>query len=178
MKKNKREKIYYVYQHIRDDTNEVFYIGIGTKNQNKKYRCKIYYRGYLKAPSRRSQFWLNVYKKCKTITVNILFESNDLEFIKQKEIDLIAKYGRKCEKEGSLVNLTKGGDGSFGIKWSEEAKKRRSELYLGDHNPFKGKNHSEETKKLFSKQRKGKKMGKENSFYGHTHSDKTKSKIS
>lgn len=34
-------KKYYVYQHIREDKNEIFYIGIGTKSKQDP-RCKLY----------------------------------------------------------------------------------------------------------------------------------------
>ena len=76
-------KVYYVYEHIRLDTNEVFYVGIGTKNSKPKYKCKIYQRAYFKSPSKRSDFWYNVYTKCnKNIQIKIVFETNNLEEVK------------------------------------------------------------------------------------------------
>lgn len=43
------------------------------------------------------------------------------------EIDLIAKYGRKCDKTGQLCNLTLGGESNLGYKHTEEAIKKISE---------------------------------------------------
>ena len=38
---------YYVYEHIRHDTNEVFYVGIGTKQYNYgKGKTNVYSRAY------------------------------------------------------------------------------------------------------------------------------------
>ena len=47
-------KIYYLYFHIRNDNNEIFYVGIGTK-QNKVRYYDIYSRAYNK--SKRTIFW-------------------------------------------------------------------------------------------------------------------------
>ena len=43
------------------------------------------------------------------------------------EIELIAKYGRKCDKSGCLANLTLGGESNLGYKHTEEAIKKISE---------------------------------------------------
>lgn len=53
-------------------------------------------------------------------------------------------------------------DPKFGVQiFSEERKKQLSEKYSGERNPMYGKNHSEETLKLFSEQRKGVKQSKD-----------------
>lgn len=53
-------------------------------------------------------------------------------------------------------------DPKFGVQfYSEERKKQISEKYSGKGNPMFGKNHSEETLKLFSEQRKGVKQSAE-----------------
>jgi hypothetical protein len=66
-------------------------------------------------------------------------ESDDYEFIKQKEIEFIALYGRKNLGKGSLVNLTDGGEGTIGYVVSIGARKKISEnsWYRGKF----GKNH-------------------------------------
>ena len=112
---------YYVYQHIRLDTNEVFYIGIGTKRFPKKPKkgrknldvsiANIYLRAYDKI--NRNDLWKKIEKKGGR-KVEILFESNDYEFVKQKEIELIALYGRITLNNGKLANFTEGGDGKLG----------------------------------------------------------------
>ena len=45
-------KIYYLYEHIRLDKNEIFYIGIGTKNQDTKYYYNVYKRAHTKSKSK------------------------------------------------------------------------------------------------------------------------------
>jgi len=42
---------------------------------------------------------------------------------------------------------------------------------------FKGKRHSDETKRLFSNMRKGKNLGKDNPFYGKHHTEESKEKL-
>jgi hypothetical protein len=40
---------YFIYRHIRLDTNEVFYIGVGTKYYDKRaINCNVYRRAFLK----------------------------------------------------------------------------------------------------------------------------------
>lgn len=100
---------YYVYQHVRLDTNTIFYIGIGKKHppRTRGHRTE-FSRAYERA--KRSDFWKNVASKTK-IRVDILFQSDDLDFIKQKEIALIKLYGRKCcDENGILVNFQEGGE--------------------------------------------------------------------
>ena len=54
--KNKNMKKYYVYQHIREDKNEIFYIGIGTKSKQ-DLKCGTYSRAYSKHID--NNIWLN-----------------------------------------------------------------------------------------------------------------------
>lgn len=103
-----------VYRHIRLDKKEPFYIGIGV---NKR-------RAYEK--TRRSVFWKNIVEK-SDYEVEILFENVSVEFAKQKEIEFIKLYGRRNLNTGTLVNLTNGGDGVLGIKFSKESRKKISE---------------------------------------------------
>lgn len=102
---------HYLYRHIRLDKNEPFYIGIGTK-QGKKVKHRHIYTEYPRAYSKylRSDFWRKVVAKTE-YEVEILLESDDYEFIKQKEVEFIALYGRRDLEKGTLVNLTDGGDG-------------------------------------------------------------------
>lgn len=107
---------YYLYRHIRLDKNEVFYIGIGTKN-DRDLKYGYYTRAYFKKG--KSKYWGNVTAKTD-YRVEILLESNSHDFIKKKEKEFIKLYGRKDFALGTLVNLTDGGDGSV---FSEERKK-------------------------------------------------------
>lgn len=117
---------HYLYQHIRLDTNEVFYIGIGTKNKNdlkSSFNSIIYRRAYSK--SGRNNIWKHITNKTN-YKVYIVLESNDYEYIKQKEIEYISIY-RKKSNGGTLSNLTNGGDGSVGYKMTDFQKKKLSD---------------------------------------------------
>lgn len=96
---------YYLYRHIRLDRNEVFYVGIGTKAEQ--------YRPYRRAYSKkgRNDIWSRIIAKTN-YEVEILLESDSLEFIKLKEKEFINLYGfRYAEnKKGTLCNLTFGGE--------------------------------------------------------------------
>lgn len=116
-------KKYYVYQHIREDKNEIFYIGIGTKSKQ-DFKCNTYSRAYSKHID--NNIWLKIVAKTNW-KFEILFESDDRKEVEQMEIDLIKKYGRKCDKTGHLCNLTLGGESNLGYTHTEEAIKKISE---------------------------------------------------
>lgn len=116
-------KKYYVYQHIREDKNETFYIGIGTRSKQ-DLKCNTYSRACSKHID--NNIWLKIIAKTNW-RFEILFESNDRKEVEQMEIDLIVKYGRKCDKTGSLSNLTLGGESNLGYKHTEEAIQKISE---------------------------------------------------
>lgn len=117
---------HYLYSHTRLDTDKIFYIGIGTKNKNDLksiYNSIIYRRAYAK--SGRNNIWKCIVNKTN-YKISILLESNDYEYIKQKEIELISLYKRR-NSGGILCNLTDGGDGSLGYKMTEDQKKKLSD---------------------------------------------------
>ena len=88
-----------VYLHRRTDNNEIFYVGIGN-DIKRAYDVK----------NRCNKHWKGIVKKYGHI-VEII--ENDLSWedacIKEKE--LIKKYGRIDLNEGTLVNMTDGGEG-------------------------------------------------------------------
>lgn len=142
--------IYYVYQHIRVDTNEVFYIGIGTKGSKRKYSNK-----YKRALSKRgrNRFWGFIVEKTK-YKVEIIEESEDRNYISRRETELIKKYGRRDLGLGPLVNFNDGGAGAVGRPLSDEHKRKMSQALTG-------RKHTEESKKKMSKATKGVKKSKE-----------------
>lgn len=104
---------YYIYRHIRLDKNEPFYIGMGTKpytTPNSGW-SSVYKRA--KEFKGRGSIWNNIVSKTD-YRIDIVLESDNFEFIKNKEIELIALYGRRDLKKGILSNLTDGGGGSLG----------------------------------------------------------------
>jgi len=112
--------MYYLYRHIRLDKNEVFYIGIGTiptgsslKNLGSTHRA-LYYRAYEKKKSRNSH-WKNIISK-SDYKVDILFETDNINIIIEKEIEFISLY------KDTLCNQTSGGLGITSYKHTEETK--------------------------------------------------------
>lgn len=117
---------HYLYQHIREDTNEIFYIGVGSKSEKSSKTHKgEYARAYARAKGDRNQFWYNVVAKTK-YKVEILMESDEYEVVKKMEVVLVDLYGRRNLGKGALVNLTDGGDGTLGYKPSAETKLKQS----------------------------------------------------
>jgi hypothetical protein len=130
----------YVYKHIRLDTNEVFYIGIGIRENYRR----------AKTTARRNSFWLNVVNKAEW-KFEIVVDNISFDEAKIREIELIKFYGRKDKGEGSLVNLTDGGDATSGYIVTDAVKKRLSEIN-------KGKTLSDEHKKKISASNMGQKF--------------------
>lgn len=117
-----KDRNHYLYQHIRLDKNEVFYIGIGTKSIRKvgfKTTKKEYQRAY--NTLNRVGVWKNIVSKTD-YRIEILEESNDYNYICQREIELVKQYGRIDQGSGCLANLTDGGEGTPGLIKSEKFK--------------------------------------------------------
>jgi hypothetical protein len=106
--------IYYVYQHRKKDTNEVFYVGKGKKNR------------YL-TESNRNKYWHNVVNK-HDFVYEILFTNLDEELALLIETELIDQYKKIGIK---LCNLTNGGEGASGLKHSQETRQKISNSNLG-----------------------------------------------
>jgi hypothetical protein len=102
---------FYVYEHIRNDTGEVFYVG---KGKDKRYCSK----------RDRNKYWHNVVNKSNGFTPRIIFTDSSEELIFLVEIEKIAQLRKLGNK---LVNLTDGGEGSSGLRYSEASKKLMSE---------------------------------------------------
>jgi hypothetical protein len=161
---------YYLYRHIRLDKNEPFYIGIGTKQPRVHPNIKSEYRRAYEKNRKTSTIWNYIVNKTN-YNVEILFESDDYEFIKQKEIEFIALYGRININTGTLSNLTNGGDGTIGYIPSKEQIEKHKKFMTGRvqsesekqkrTESRKGYLHSEETKAKISNSHKGKITSKE-----------------
>lgn len=168
---------YYLYRHIRLDTVEPFYVGIGTKIYTREKT--IYKRAF--ETHKRSKWWNKVIAKTD-YEVEILLESDDYEFIKQKEIEFIALYKRKDCCDGLLVNMTDGGEGVKNMIISQVTRDKISKSN-------KGKKKSEETKKKLSNAQKQLRLegkgnppppamkGENNPMFGKTHTKESVEKI-
>lgn len=161
---------HYLYRHIRLDKNEPFYIGIGTKQLRAHNSIKSEYRRAYETNRKESYIWNNIVSKT-SYEIEILFESDDYEFIKEKEIEFICLYGRINNNTGTLSNMTNGGDGFIGYVHSKEkiekhkifmtGRKQSQEEKQKRNESRKGYLHSEETKLKISNSHKGKKTSKE-----------------
>lgn len=111
----------YVYRHIRLDTNQVFYIGIGSSPYYKRAVSK----------RDRNKYWKRIVNKTD-YKVEILFDEISIEEARKKEIEFIALYGRHNLGLGTLCNLTDGGEGNFGLIISEETRHKMSKSQIGN----------------------------------------------
>ncbi len=145
------DNIFYVYIYKHPITLEPFYVGKGYGNRatrhlqmNKNKGNKYFYNTINK-----------IINECKCIPIIEYYKNNISEIDALKiEIELIEKYGRKLfDINGKLCNLTTGGDGISGYKWTEEQKLKIKNKKRGPM-PLK-------TKEALYKANKGRKMSKE-----------------
>lgn len=132
---------FYVYELYNPLNGELFYVGKGTK-RNVKNKDNQYYR--LKEHIRDTRYYkkgkLTKTRKYTTIAkildagkepiIKVVFESTSENDVRDKEIELIALYGRLDNGTGPLVNHTDGGEGMIGYKHTDAHKDK-----LRTHNP-------------------------------------------
>ena len=162
-------KNYYVYYLINPIDNKIFYVGKGYGNRmydHEKFVLKN------KHPNNNPHLFYKIRKilnGCGRIGYKKVIENVNENDALLKEIEEIKHIGRV-----NLCNLTDGGEGMSGYKFSEKTKKRMSLLHSGINNPFYGKNHTQQTLQKISNSSKG------NIPYmkGKTHTDKIKKLLS
>ena len=141
---------FYVYEWIRLDTNEPFYVGKG--------------KGGRSSVSFRNPYFNRVVEKVgiENIAVHILHDNLTEKLAFEYEIYYI--YAYVYEFGFNLTNLTIGGEGTSGCKWTwtEEQCRARS----GDKHPMWGREnkwgkHSEETRRKMSEALSGRKHSEE-----------------
>ena len=137
------KNIYYVYEHVRLDNDQIFYVG---KGKNERYQSK----------RNRNKHWHNIVNKAGFIS-KILFDNLDEELALLCEQELISKY--KFLKY-NLVNYTDGGQGVSGLKHSKESRHKMSnsqkKRFASESTWNKGKPWSDEIKDKLSKAHLGK----------------------
>ena len=118
MKAQKTNKV--VYQHIRSDSNKIFYIGIG--NPKRPY-----------SKQNRTTHWYRIVNKYG-YRVEIIHTDLDWQSACLIEIDLIKKYGRLDLGTGILINNTNGGDGTSNRIITNEFREKMKNSKLGKPN--------------------------------------------
>jgi hypothetical protein len=138
--------MYYVYEHYKKDTDQIFYVGIGKIEDGKYERAN--------SSAKRNPHWHATAKK-HGFDSKIVFESELREDVCNREIELILKYGRKDLGTGPLVNKTTGGEKTFemsgnSVKSGVEKRKENgtydkcaeiARQRMLTNNPWKGKTH-------------------------------------
>lgn len=87
-----------VYRHRRLDNFDIFYVGLATQKSRPTSKHS------------RSRFWNGIVNKTD-YEVEIVAEGISKEQACELEIFLIQEYGRRDLKEGTLCNMTDGGEG-------------------------------------------------------------------
>ena len=94
-------ELFYVYEHLRNDTNQIFYVGKGKVGSG---RSNITFG--------RNQYWKRVVKKANGFRVHKVVENVSELFAFQKEIERIAELKSAGIR---LCNMTDGGDGFIDV---------------------------------------------------------------
>lgn len=126
---------FYTYSHSKPN-GSIFYIGKGVGD-----------RAWQK--DNRNPYWHRTVDKYG-YKVEVLAKWDKEEDAFEHEKFLISCFRDMGIK---LVNLTNGGEGSAGYRWTDEQKENFD--ISGDKNPMFGKTHSEETRKKLSDKAKG-----------------------
>jgi len=145
---------FYIYTHVRPDTNEVFYVGKGRDN-----------RAYRK--SGRNKHWHNIVNKAGGFEVQILAENLIESLALELEVQLIKRFR---DSAVNLCNKTDGGEGMSGWNHTEETKKKISTGKRGDKNPNFGR--TGEKNPMFGR------TGERNPMFGKNLSEESKRKQS
>jgi len=184
---------YYVYEFIRLDYNEPFYIGKGSGNRWKELK-----RG-------NNDYFNNI---CKSISVAVVILHDNLEETEALQIESWYIWQLRDIQGYNLVNITDGGEGValrgkkngfYGKVHTEETKElirdkihEKIEQGIVKSGNYKGKNHKEESKQNISKSVKEfwsnadenfindfkeKVSGENNGMYGKQHTEDSRQKM-
>lgn len=117
MATNPNNPVFYVYQHIKADTGEIFYVGKGMgRRAYDKYH--------------RSKYWKHIEAK-HGVTIEFIKEDITEPESLELEIATIEKYRQQGLR---LINMTDGGDGTTGYAHTDEHKKMMSAALSGENN--------------------------------------------
>ena len=165
-------KCYKVYVHINKINNKRYY-GITCQNINERWRNGKGYKNHKN--SKKDTYFYNAINKYgwDNFTHEVLFDNLSKEEACLLEQCYIALYDTTNRNKG--YNRTTGGE-SF--NHTADTKKALSDLYKGENNPFYGKHHTEETKKMIGEKIKSERCGENHPMYGKHLTEEIKQKIS
>ena len=128
---------YVVYMHTSPSNKR--YIGITSQNPERRWRKNGYgYKDHL-------YFWRAIQKYgWDNFKHDILFTGLTKDEAEQKEVELIAYYHSNNVNFGYNVSIG-GESGSKGYKYTDEQKKRLSDVHKGERNGMYGKHHTEDS---------------------------------
>lgn len=171
--------VFYVYEHVRKDSGQVFYVGKGS--------------GYrIVSKQGRNPYWRRVAEKAG-YDPRIVFRTDCEELAFFAEQELIDKHRRSGLR---LANMTDGGEGRSGFKPSPESIKLQADRQRGQKRPavsaaLKGRVRTPEHSKRISEAKKGVKAsdaarlamsisrkGRPSTMLGKKHREESKRKTS
>lgn len=151
---NDNVRQFYVYQHRRNDTGAIFYIGKGSGKRAWDDHWSRY----------QNKIWKGTAKH--GYTVEIVCDGLDEKHAHELEVMLIQFHGRKNLGTGSLANLTDGGEGCSGHIKSAETRRKIGDAHRGKIMP------PEACAKLAEYR------GEKASFFGRKHTPETIARMS
>lgn len=169
-----------VYEHIRLDNNQCFYVGKGTLRRAKSMVRNEHHNRIVESVGAK----VNIIK-------DNLTESEAYELEKQVIHNYVFKYGYGIDiigynnnpnENGHLTNHSFGGDGSSsGHVHSEQWKNEHSKRMMGENNPAYGINYwnylSDEKKEEIKNKLSIQNSGKNNSMYGISPKERMSDKV-
>lgn len=129
---------YIVYKHT-SPSNKV-YIGITSQNPSRRWRKNgDGYKSHIYFYRAIQKYGWDNFKH------EILFTGLTKQEAEKKEIELISFFNSNNEQYG--YNLSSGGEsGSYGYRFTDEQRKKMSDVHKGEKNGMYGKNHSQKAK--------------------------------
>lgn len=193
-----------VYEIWNPFTIECFYVGkTNTKYKMRRLRehrreVTLYSQGETVLNPFKARTWQKIIDLGAKPECFVIAGFEDERDCHDEERRLIAHYGRRDLGKGTLTNLTDGGEGSSGKRFSPESIRKMSEAKIGKPlSPERkeqlrisslnikakrgtklGTRISEEHKKKISMAKKGRPSGNGDSFRGRTHTAETRAKMS
>jgi hypothetical protein len=116
------DRRFMVYEHWRPDTGQCFYVGKGVAERARSLR---------RSNRHHTAVRLKLAEAGLGIELRIVAAGLPGQEALDLEACLIAKYGRRCDGSGPLVNLTLGGDGFWGYRHTAEHRAKNAAAQAG-----------------------------------------------